>query len=602
MVEHPPVGGAWSDGESPWLNRTGGRACGVGRAIRARWWFVRAGVSWWLILPWVLGGNPGRATGAGPTFNRDVAPILFSACVDCHRAGGAGPFALGSYSEVRKRAKEMVESVEAGLMPPWLPDARPPGLVGERRLSSDQIAILKAWVAEGMAEGDAADLPAAPVFSDDWQLGTPEVVVELPQAYPLGAEGHDVYRNFVVPVPAGTNRFVRAFEFQPRNRSVHHARLLFDNSGKGRRLDEADPEVGFGGAMPPGKYPPGHLLGWAPGRRAVVMGDGMSWGLDGRGDLVVQLHLQRTGRPESVRPRIGFYLTNRPPSVRAVLLPLYAETFEVPPGATNQLVTRDIVVPVDADILGVMPHAHYLGRRIELVAEVTNAPARVLFSIGNWRFNWQDVYRYRTPVAVTGGTRLRLNVWFDNSVGNPQNPSRPPRLVRHGPESTDEMAEIAIQVLPREAGGEVKMARVIREYGLRETVAAFTERVGRQPDNPGYRVELAKGLGGLGRSREAFEQLAKAVEAHPDYAEAHHYIGVIYLERRMLAEARAAFEKAVELDPRLARAQVGLAQVLAAMGDLDVALAVCDRALALDPSDEGAIQLREKVRRARDGK
>lgn len=261
--------------------------------------------------------------------------------------------------------------------------------------------------------------------------------------------------------------------------------------------------------------------------------------------------------------------------------------------------TREIDLPAGADLVRIMPHAHFLAREVELTATSTGGAPRSIFRIPRWKFDWQDVYRCAQPVAFEAGTHLRLDVRYDNSEGNPRNPNHPPRTVRHGPESTDEMAEIWLQLRPHEREGMVRIQRAIREFGLRETVAAFTERVARQPDNPGYRVELAKGLGGLGRKKEAFELLAGTVEAHPDHAEAHHYIGVIYLERQLLPAAREAFAKAVRLDPTLGRAHVGLGQSAAAMGDWDEAIREFTRALELDPTDEAVRAQLQKVQQAR---
>lgn len=545
------------------------------RIVSRREWFGLALLVW----SWV-------AASAEPTFNRDVAPILYRHCTPCHQTGSAGPFPLRTYEEARSKAPQLLKAIESRTMPPWMPERGHGDFIGERRLADAEIQVIRSWVAAGSPEGRAEDRPEPPAPPREWSLGTPDLILDFPESYPLGPEGRDVYRNFVVPIPSGTNRFVRAFEFQPGNPAVHHARLLFDASGESRRRDSADPVCGFGGTMPPARFPPGHLLGWVPGRSATVLPDGMSWPLDGVGDLVIQLHLQRTGRPETIRPRLGLYLTNRPPTQVPVLLGLLAQTMDIPAGATDYTVVRSVRLPVDVDLLAVLPHAHLLGRRFEFTATPPAGEPRSLLRIPDWRFHWQDEYRYARPVPLSAGTVLEMRVTYDNSAGNPSNPNVPPRRVLHGPDSADEMGELWLQLLPKDAAGASALRRLHRELTQQEIVADFGVRIGREPSNAAYRLERGKALGALGRQQEAFEDLNRAVELDPQLAEAHQYIGVSFLERRLFTEARMAFEEALALDPRLPRCHVGLGLIAEAEGDPASAERHLSRALELNPADE----------------
>ncbi|MFM7818323.1 MAG: tetratricopeptide repeat protein [Verrucomicrobiota bacterium] len=537
---------------------------------------------------------------AEPTFNRDVAPILYRHCTPCHQPGSAGPFPLRTYEEARSKAPQLLKAVESRTMPPWMPEPGHGDFIGERRLADAEIQVIRSWVAAGSPEGQAEDRPEPPAPPREWSLGTPDLILDFPESYLLGPEGRDVYRNFVVPIPTGTNRFVRAFEFQPRNPAVHHARLLFDASGESRRRDSADPVCGFGGTMPPARFPPGHLLGWVPGRSATVLPDGMAWPLDGVGDLVVQLHLQRTGRPETIRPRLGLYLTNRPPTLVPVLLGLLAQTMDIPAGAKDYTVVRSVRLPVDVELLAVLPHAHLLGRRFEFTATPPGGESRSLLRIPGWRFHWQDEYRYARPVSLSAGTVLEMRITYDNSAGNPSNPNVPPRRVLHGPDSADEMGELWLQLLPKDAAGASALRRLHRELTQQEIVADFGVRIGREPANAAYRLERGKALGALGRQREAFEDLNRAVELDPRLAEAHQYIGVSFLERRLFTEAKMAFEEALALDPNLPRCHVGLGLIAEAEGDPVAAERHLSRALELNPADE-AIRRKVAALRGRNG-
>src|SRR4051812_21308150 len=211
-----------------------------------------------------------RSSGSRPvTFNQDIAPLIFAHCVICHRPGQAAPFPLLSYHDVQKRAKQIVEVTQRRFMPPWLPEPGYGEFENERRLSQDELALLSQWFEQGSAEGSPSELPAAPGFAGAWTLGKPDLIVEMPKSYPLQSNGKDVYRNFVIPLALGTDRYVRAVEFRPGNpKIVHHAFIKLDPSRKCRKLDGADGQPGFAGmGLPEGvQMPEGHFLAWQPGK------------------------------------------------------------------------------------------------------------------------------------------------------------------------------------------------------------------------------------------------------------------------------------------------------------------------------------------------
>ena len=170
------------------------------------------------------------------TFNKDIAPILFRHCAGCHRPGEVAPFSLLTYQQVKARTNDIVKVTGSRFMPPWLPEHGAPPMADERRLTEDEIGVIRQWTEEGAAEGVAADLPPLPRWTDGWQLGAPDLVAEMPTAYTLPAEGRDVYRNFVIPLSVPTRRFVRAVEFRPNSKVFHHIFLRFDRSRQSRRL------------------------------------------------------------------------------------------------------------------------------------------------------------------------------------------------------------------------------------------------------------------------------------------------------------------------------------------------------------------------------
>src|SRR5439155_3986958 len=214
------------------------------------------------VFTWVAGiaspGEPDRPDTYVPrppgtlSFNKDVAPILFENCAACHRPGRSGPFSLLTYADARKHAKQMAEVTQRRYMPPWLPEPGYGEFTGERRLGPDQIGVLQQWAAEGAPEGLLADLPPMPQWTEGWQLGVPDLIVHTPEAHTLPADGKDVYRNFVIPIPVATRRYVKAVEFLPGNwKVVHHAFINVDETGMSRRLAQEESPPGFDGMALP---------------------------------------------------------------------------------------------------------------------------------------------------------------------------------------------------------------------------------------------------------------------------------------------------------------------------------------------------------------
>jgi Tetratricopeptide repeat len=520
-----------------------------------------------------------------PTYAHDVAPILNRHCAVCHHPGAVGPFSVVDFNSAKAHSGQIAKAVSAGSMPPWPPAQGRFAFIDERRLDAREISILTVWHRAGAPAGDLTQAPSAPRFPTTWMAGEPDLILRLPKAYEFVGDGEDVYRNFVVPVPPGSNRFVRSFEFLPGNRAIHHARILFDNTGAARRLEAADPVCGFTGTMPPGRLPEGQFGGWVPGHFPTVARPGLEWALDGLGDMVLQLHLQRTGSPETIQPQIGLYLTNRPPTNSPIRLGLIAQSIDIAPGASNVVVSRSLVLAGEASLLSVMAHAHYLAKEVKLIASLSGGESWELLHIPRWRFNWQDEYRYQLPVQLPKGTILEMRIVYDNTSEHQPKPGTPPRRVRHGPNSTDEMAEVWLQLLPASPAARRDIDASTRRFMAEETRQVFEDRLKEQPNNAGYHLELAKNLGALGRNREAFEHLSRAVELKPDLAEAYHYIGLSYLQRELWVPAARAFARAVELDPLLQRSHVGLGLAALGAGQVEEARQYFNDALRLNPND-----------------
>jgi len=560
---------------------------------------VIAGLSLWA-APAIESADGAKTAGAGEvSFSRDLAPLIFRHCAPCHHPGGTGPFSLLRYGDARKRAKEMAEVTAQGIMPPWLPAPGPVEFIESRRLSDGEIRIFQRWFEQGAPEGDAGDLPPAPAFPLDWQLGTPDLIVQMPKPYELGPDGADVYRNFVVPLPLASNRFVQAFEFRPGNQSVHHVRVLLDRTGQCRRLDEPGAEPGFNGMSVPARFPPGQLLTWAPGRQPRRNPPDLTWQLEAGSDLVLQIHMQRTGKREIVQPQIGFYFTEVPPSKTPFVMGLIAQSLDIPAGATNYTVTRSWQLPVGVELLAVMPHAHYLAREVRCEATFPDGTGRSLLWIPRWDFKWQEQCSYQHPVRLPQGARLEFSIRYDNSAANIRNPNHPPRRVIFGPQSTDEMGELWLQVLPDSADG---LAILQREKGLmdsRETAAFYKNFLRTHPDDAPSHVGLGKVLGPLGRTDEAAKHFRTALELNSTQSEAHYYLGLILLDKQEYPEAREEFESELRFNPNYYKAYVALGRICIEEQNLDQAETHLRAALRVNPRDPGVQEILARIIKAR---
>jgi len=383
------------------------------------------------------------AAGTSPTFSRDVAPILYRECVSCHRPDGVAPFSLVTYQDAAKRARLLATVTGTRYMPPWLPDA--PHFRNERRLSDAQIALIARWAAEGAPEGNAAETPKPPLFAQGWQLGKPDLEVETATEFDVPAEGEDLYRCFAIPAPLERSEYVRAIDIKPGNpKVVHHALLFQDTTGTARKRDTGSGYSCFG---TPGFLPARGLSGWTPGGLPFETPADMPETLYAGADLVLQVHYHPIGKPETDRTRVGFYFTGRKPLRHAMDIPLGSSRIDIPPGETAYRVTDHFTLPVDVELIGINPHAHYVCKEMYGYAVLPDGSRRTLIHIKAWDFNWQQQYLYPAGTRLPAETRLEMEFTYDNSAENVRNPNHPPKRVMYGPGSTDEMAGLHVTVV-----------------------------------------------------------------------------------------------------------------------------------------------------------
>src|SRR6266498_3654838 len=522
------------------------------------------------------------------TFNRDVAPIIFQNCAPCHRPGQSAPFDLLSYAEVKKRTKLIREVTERRYMPPWLPEQGYGDFADERRLSVDELGMINQWIGEGAAEGAAADLPPLPKWPESWELGPPDLIVTLPSDYLLAPDGKDVYRNFLVPIPGN-------------NKVVHHAFIEIDATRQSRHLADKISPPGFEGMqLPESVQMPGRqMLGWQPGKPPCVSPEGLSWVLEPNSDLVLQLHLHPSGKSEPVRSAVGFYFTDTAPTNTAFRINLQRYTIDIPAGAKDYTIENSYVLPVDVNLLRILPHTHYLGKELQGYAILPDGTQQWLILIKNWDFNWQGDYPYTEPVFLPKGTTLVMHFTYDNSADNIHNPSQPPRRVKYGLQTTDEMGELWFQALARNAADREKLAKDHFVKLAQDAVERNQLLLLTNPEDAEAQLRLGSALYALGRTTEALDHLRAATQLCPDDDEAHTCLGGLYLRQNRLSEAKTEFEAVLRLKPDDYQAYGSLGAVCLQQGNLERAEAYFENALRINPNDPRARANLDAVRNAK---
>ncbi len=543
-----------------------------------------------------------------PTFARDVAPIVFENCAPCHRPGESGPFDLLTYQDVRRRARQMVEVTQSGFMPPWLPEAGYGEFRGARRLTEEQKATLAAWVDAGTPLGDAEAIPALPQWTEGWQLGEPDLVVRMKPAYMLTDSGGEVFRNFVIPIPVSSLKYVEAIELRPGSpQVVHHAVMRTDETRSSRMQAALDPEMGFGNMnMGDARQPDDYLLGWTPGHQPVPPREGFAWTLRPDTDFVLQLHMLPSGKPEPIEPSIGFHFADEPPSRHVASIMLRARGIDIPAGESHHAMTDMYRIPMDVELISVYPHAHYLGKQFECWAELPDGSREWLLKIDDWDFNWQDEYRYAEPVTLPAGSTVHMNLVYDNSADNPRNPAIPPRRVVEGSRSVDEMGNVTLQVVPKSLAERDALRQALARQDLEkdpdnwlvhDNLATLAHNAGRDDEairhynetlrlNPN-RTRALSGLGSIlqarGELQQAEELFRRALTLNPGFATAHLNMGKLMVQRGQAGPARQHYERAIELQPSFAEAHGALGDLLQQQGDFGEAAEHYEYALSIDP-------------------
>jgi len=442
-----------------------------------------------------------------PTYNKDVAPILFESCATCHRPGESAPFSLLTYADAKKRGKLIAQVTHSRQMPPWKADKSDVIFRGERRLKETQIATLESWVTADMPEGDQKDLPKAPVFNDGWPMGKPDLVVKMPKSFKVPAEGRDVYRNFAVATGLKEDKWVKAVDFRPSAPSVvHHTLFFLDPTGTAAKKEADSGVVGSTGVMGtagraggggrPGATGnlvneigvltgTGGLGGWTAGARPRELPHNLAYKLPKGADIILSTHFHPSGKAEEEASTIALYFADKAPPQKFTGLQVpfgfgIVAGIDIAAGNKDYVIEDTLTMPVDVRAFGITAHAHYIAKEFTVTATLPDAKTKTLLKISDWDFAWQEQYQFEEFVDLPKGTKVHVKIRYDNSAENPRNPTSPPKRVRWGRESTDEMGSSTLLVVAAKEDEFGKLqegySTYIRDAAIKGALKRFSEK------------------------------------------------------------------------------------------------------------------------------
>lgn len=405
-------------------------------------------------------------TEGAPTYNQDIAPILYKNCSTCHRPGEAAPFPLLSYTDAKKKSATLAKAVHNRAMPPWKAEPVSFPYRDERRLNDKEIATIQAWADAGAPEGEGK-APAPPTFGSGWRLGEPDMVVEMPAGYHLPADGPDVYRNIAVPLGLPEDKWLTAIDMRPSARAIVHHVLYFADPSAKAHLKQQGNEPGYSGMRAGQQIVP--LGGWAVGAQPSFFPENLALKIPKGSDLVVQYHFHPSGKPEVEKSLIGLYFAKEAPKrlMTRIQMPPHYSLFsglDIPAGEKDYVIKDSYTLPVGIEAVGVSAHAHYIAKIMKMTATLPSGDVKTLFQISDWDFAWQDRYYFEKMQPLPAGTRIDAEIHWDNSAENPRNPSSPPVRVEWGEATKDEMGSISLIAVAQNETELPKLKKDISEH------------------------------------------------------------------------------------------------------------------------------------------
>jgi len=366
-----------------------------------------------------------RAADTPVTFTKDVAPILYKSCVECHRPTMFAPMSLLTYDDARPYARSIKQRVVSRIMPPWGADPAHGEFKNDPRLSQAEIDTIAAWVDGGAVKGNDADLPKAPRFAEGWTIGKPDAVFTMEEEYDIPATGVIPYQYLRVPTHLTEDKWIQAIEIRPSaNAQVHHVLAYTQPAGQ---------PINQGGALGPT-----NIGGVTPNKPGITFEPGVARLLRGNSDLIMQMHYTTNGKAAKDRTRIGVIYAKQPPTKLQAGGMVLQPRFVIPAYDGNAEVKGTTTLQRDTVMTSLTPHMHVRGKDMTYIAHYPDGTDEVLLSVPKYDFNWQITYELKTPKVLPKGTIVEVIAHYDNSAANKFNPD-PSKDVKWGDQTFEEM-------------------------------------------------------------------------------------------------------------------------------------------------------------------
>ena len=398
-----------------------------------------------LVVGALIVAAPLARAASGPTFTKDVAPIIQQKCQVCHRPGEAGPFSMLTYKETRPWAMAIKEAVKTRKMPPWFADPRYGHFSNARTLTQPQIDTITAWADAGAPEGDPKDMPPPAKFTTGWGIDAPDVVFELPKPFSIPARGVMDYQHIIVPTHFTEDKWVKEAEVRPTDRSVVHHIIAFVRAPGSNWFKGEQPGVFF--IAPQVKtteqpdtsaLPSDFLVGYAPGQPAEILRPGQAKLIKAGSDIIFQVHYTPNGHATVDQTKLGIVFAKEPPKERVLTLSATNGTFKIPPGDPGYRVDATFEVATEVMLTGLHPHMHGRGKDFEYRLVYPTGESQTILSVPHYNWHWQNWYTLQEPIVLPKGTKIECTAHFDNSANNPDN-ADPTKAITWGEQSWDEM-------------------------------------------------------------------------------------------------------------------------------------------------------------------
>jgi len=367
------------------------------------------------------------------TFAKDIAPLLYANCADCHRPGQIAPMSFMTYDEVRPWAKSIKKSVADRTMPPWHADPTYGHFENDMSMSEEEVAKFVKWVDQGAPAGDLASAPPQPTFEDaTYRFGKPDEIFIM-DAFQVPDDIVDHYEHIIIENKNTVDRNIIATEIRSGAASmVHHVLVFLVPKGMEVTSLFEDPKVFMNSTF---------LTGWGPGTNPLTYPEGYGKVLPADKNLMFQVHYHKEAGPgtgAADRSSMAVKYSDEPVKNPTTTAWVMDPTIAIPPNNDNYESVSIFKFMDDGHILGLVPHMHLRGKDFSFTATYPDGSTETLLSVPRYDFNWQIAYTYEKPKEIPKGTVIRAIAHYNNSTSNPANPD-PDSTIYFGEATTDEM-------------------------------------------------------------------------------------------------------------------------------------------------------------------